>query len=686
MFRRPIKEINAEFQAEEKYLDSIQRVVREACVAAGMNRKYVSAVLLAIEEGATNIIRHAYLYEQGTIRLRIITYKKLISFSLIDTGRSFRPEGTGKLDLDRLVESGRRGGLGFYMIQKIMDSVEYVSSTGQNELRMTKGLGAEAGSTATPPLLRRMFTLRVKFSFWTFVIVCILIGTAYYFINDRTTREVYSYLDGTVTALGKTLAEQAGLYIINRRSDVEFDELVISYYTSNPVLKRIVLADSTNTILAHSDDIHNIRQPYEYPAGTDPGLVETPQRWHGENSQMNYLILPIRTGNRLLGWAYLTYTSEFVQERLQNAKDKILQVTGLLLVIGIVGIYLLSNYFVKPIVAITRRVRGFSSGDLESELPAEGAAEFFEISSALNEMMTRLRRDRHSAIEREKMAKEIEVASQIQKTLLPVRLPHLPGLEIDAFYRAASIIGGDLYDIFETADNRCCLVVADVSGKGVPASLVMSMLRTVIRIFALKSASARDTLLKVNDYLAGNMPRGMFVTVLMAIYNSATRELDFVSAGHNPLLLYKAATRKVVKLNPSGMPLGVPVTLEKDFADTLESFDLRLDEGDLFFLYTDGITEAVDREGNQFGVERMIDFLRDTLEKDEQAQIKVLSKEIVNQVDSFSGYASQRDDITFVIGRTVPVREEEEAGEEQKGERLDSRTVEEPPPSDEGNF
>jgi serine/threonine-protein kinase RsbW len=127
MFRRSIKEISAEFPAEEKYLDSIQRVVREACTAAGMPRKDTSAVLLAIEEAATNIIRHAYLYEKGALRLRVTIYARQITFSLIDYGRSFRPEGSGKLNLERLIESGRRGGLGFYMIRKIMDSVEYVS-------------------------------------------------------------------------------------------------------------------------------------------------------------------------------------------------------------------------------------------------------------------------------------------------------------------------------------------------------------------------------------------------------------------------------------------------------------------------------------------------------------------------------------------------------------------------------
>ena len=99
MFNRPIKEINAEFIAEEKYLESIQRVVREAGAAAGMSRKMLSAVLLAMEEASTNIIRHAYLYEKGILRLRIVIYRKRVSFSLIDNGRSFDPAGAGQLNL-----------------------------------------------------------------------------------------------------------------------------------------------------------------------------------------------------------------------------------------------------------------------------------------------------------------------------------------------------------------------------------------------------------------------------------------------------------------------------------------------------------------------------------------------------------------------------------------------------------
>ena len=338
---------------------------------------------------------------------------------------------------------------------------------------------------------------------------------------------------------------------------------------------------------------------------------------------------------------------------LADARRKILLVTGVLLLMGIAGIYLLSNYFVTPILKITDRVRRFSSGDFETELPLEGADEFFEISRALNDMTTRLSRDRKNVIERERMAKEIEVASQIQKTLLPQVLPEIQGLEVDAFYRAASLVGGDLYDIFRTGEDKYCLVVADVSGKGVPASLVMSMLRTVIQIYAFDAVSARDTLLRVNEYLIRNMPPGMFITVLLAIYDSADRNMKIVSAGHNPMLLYKADTGELLKVNPSGMPLGVDIALNKGFSDGLQEITVDLQSGDLFLMYTDGITEAVNRDREQFGMERLTRCLSEKLTEASRIPVAEISRAIVGEIDAFSGFSKQADDVTFIVCRTV---------------------------------
>ena len=277
--------------------------------------------------------------------------------------------------------------------------------------------------------------------------------------------------------------------------------------------------------------------------------------------------------------------------------------------------------------------------------------------------------------EQERLAKEIEVASQIQKTLLPRRLPDLTGLEIDAFYRAASVIGGDLYDVFEIDSDRCCLVVADVSGKGVPASLVMSMLRTVIKIHSREAVSAKDILVSVNDYLSENIPRGMFITLLMCIYKVPDGRLNLVSAGHNPLLLYRAATRQVSRLNPPGMPLGVPPASETQFSDAAEELSLQLNEGDAFILYTDGITEAVNREGEQYGLNRLERFLAEQWSDGLPDGIAGLTHNLVNEIDTFSGYATQRDDITFILGRTLARGERSGKTESSTEESVDRRTV-----------
>lgn len=650
MFRRPIKEVNAEFIAEEKYLDSLQRTVRETCVSAGLSRKDVTAVHLAIEEGATNIIRHAYLYEKGTIRLRVVVYKKLIVFSLIDAGRSFQPEGAGRIDLERLVASGRKGGLGFYMIQKIMDSVEYISAAGFNELRMIKRIAP--GRPESRPFLRRLFTLRVKFSFWTFLSVLVIIGGAYYYIDRRTSQYLYDHLDDTVSSLAQTIAAQAALHAINHRSHVEFDELIVSYLQSNPELQLIVLTDSSGLILAHSEDIHNIRKPYKIPAFVSTAEPCVPQRYRVNGQQHSYLMTPIRAGEVEIGLVHVSYSSAQIHDKLTRARWRIAVLTLVLLFFGIIGIYFLSNYFVQPIVNITRRVRRFASGDLETELPLEGAEEFFEISRAFNEMMTRLSRDRKNIVAREKMAKEIEVASQIQKTLLPLELPSVPGLELDAYYRAAATVGGDLYDVFAISPERYCITVADVSGKGVPASLVMSMLRTVIQIQSANAVSAKETLIKVNDYFQKNIPPGMFITVMLVIYESARREINFVSAGHNPMLLYKAGRGEVVRINPEGMPLGMPTTLGPAFEERLEEMQFTMEEGDAFFIFTDGITEAANREGQQYGIDRLINLFAAEMARSARREISSLSKAVVGELDDFSGFVKPADDITFVVARS----------------------------------
>lgn len=649
MSRSAVKEINAEFQAEERFLDSIQTIAREACAAAGLSRKETNGVAVAIEEGATNIIRHAYLYEKGTIRLRVVIYPKLITFSLIDTGRSFQPDTSARVDLQRLVESGRRGGLGFYMIQKIMDSVEYSSTGGFNELRMIKRLSPQKGGGAA--FLVRLGTLRAKFSVYTFVIMAIILGGAFYYLNRSTLSGLYEGLDAMAAALASTVADQAAGHVLNNRSDAEFVELVDSYVRANAgLISRLVIVDSLNQILADSKDPEYIRTSYHPPPDVLPAAFGSPQRLGPEPSVENYLIVPFGGDAQRLGSIHVIYSSASLHQQFSQKRSNALWLVGGLIGVGLVGIYLLSNYFVNPIVKISQRVRRFSAGDMTTELPLEGADEFFEISSALNDMMTRIARDQKSAIERERVAREIELTSHIQKALLPQSLPDIPGLDLHAFYRAAALVGGDLFDIVDLGDNRYCLTVADVSGKGLPASLVMSMLRTAIQITSRTVASPRLVLDQVNRHLISNLPSNMFITVLLAIYDARSRTLQLVSAGHNPLLLSRSSG-PFLRLNPKGMPLGVTDHASLEFGGRLEEMTIELAPGDLFVIYTDGVTEATNRESRQYGMSRLLEVLAAGRSLPSSREV---GEHLIHDLDQFTGESKQSDDITFIIGRCSP--------------------------------
>jgi len=652
MFRKPVREINAEFQAAESSLPAIRTLIRETFINAGFARKEVHKVNLAIEEGVTNIIRHAYLYEDGTIRFRIVVYKKRIIISLIDSGRSFQPDGGSKLDLEKLVESGRKGGLGFYMIKKIMDSVEYLSSPGLNELRMTKLVSRQPQKARL--FMGRMFTLRVKFSLYTFLIMLVIIAGSYIFIDNRTTKNIHQHLHDTVEALSKTIADQASGYILNRRAEVEFHDLARSYLRANPELRRLVLVDTTGLILADTHDIRNLLKKYELPNDVDPNILGDPQTYKADEEDLHYLIQPIADRGKKFGQVHISYSSRQLSESIDAARRKVILLTIIGLAFGIGGIYLLSNYFVSPIVRITERVRKFSSGDIETELPLEGMEEYFEISKALNEMMTRLRRDHENIIEREKVAKEIEVAGQIQKTLLPENLPEVPGLKLDAYYRAASRISGDLYDVFRIDDSNYCLLVADVSGKGIPASLIMSVLRTVIRIMAVGKTRAHTILNAVNDYIKNDIPAGIFITIFLGVYNIETKKLNFVSAGHNPLIYCGQKDQKIEIINPPGIPLGLPLQSENSFAEKLRPQTLEIHTDDTLFVYSDGITEAMDRTGNKYGLEKLQSIFEERVMNNSRLTPEEISHLVLEDIDRHCGLAAQADDITFITVCSVP--------------------------------
>jgi transposase len=236
------------------------------------------------------------------------------------------------------------------------------------------------------------------------------------------------------------------------------------------------------------------------------------------------------------------------------------------------------------------------------------------------------------------------VAKSIQHSLLPKKLPEMSGFEIGTLYRAAKEVGGDYYDFVKVSEDTWGLAVADVSGKGVPASMVMMMIRTALRLEARGERAAAEVLDRVNRFVTADMKKGMFVTMFYVVLDSRERLLSYASAGHNPMILYRGSTEETFFLKPKGFPVGIDLPDESLFSRSIGVERVALEQGDVLVVYTDGITEAMNAQMEQFGTDRFLAAIKRYAHLPPQDFCLRLEQELA----AFTGETPQNDDITLV--------------------------------------
>jgi sigma-B regulation protein RsbU (phosphoserine phosphatase) len=247
------------------------------------------------------------------------------------------------------------------------------------------------------------------------------------------------------------------------------------------------------------------------------------------------------------------------------------------------------------------------------------------------------------ANEKKRLDHDLEIARDIQRILLPAEAPTVRGFEIYGINVPAHQVGGDYFDYINVDEERLGVAIADVSGKGVPASLIMAICRSVLRSQAPQNPSPADVLQKVNRQLYPDIKEDMFITMIYLVLDSVGITLS--RAGHDAPLLYKRGSGSVIPLKPRGMVLGID---SGSVFDRLTSdFTVPLERGDCLVLYTDGVTEALDNDGNEFGVGRMIDSIRQSAPHGAQSIVTRL----IEDVRSFAASTPQNDDITLIAIR-----------------------------------
>src|SRR6266850_1773397 len=236
------------------------------------------------------------------------------------------------------------------------------------------------------------------------------------------------------------------------------------------------------------------------------------------------------------------------------------------------------------------------------------------------------------ANEKKRLDHDLEIARDIQRILLPEKSPAVPGFEIAGINIPARQVSGDYFDYIRVDDERLGVAIADVSGKGVPASIIMAICRSVLRSQATGNSSPTDVLQKVNRQLYPDIKEDMFISMAYIILDHARNTVTLSRAGHDAPLLYKRATQTVTPLKAPGMVLGIDSG--SVFDRITSDFNVPLERDDCLILYTDGVTEALDTDGNEFGVERTIQSVRASADNGAQAIIARVIDDLRNFVGS----------------------------------------------------
>jgi len=373
---------------------------------------------------------------------------------------------------------------------------------------------------------------------------------------------------------------------------------------------------------------------------------DSPDDWAGWDERVWVFHAPIAS----TGWAFAALLPE--REALADVHRRLSQTTaGLAVTLAlIVGcIWFVSGRLARPITRLRTKVLEIAGGNLEARVDGiDRDDEIGELAASFNRMTADLREHvEHLAAERAgraKIERDLDLAREIQRGLLPEGELNVPGFAIAGWNQPADKTGGDYFDWLELPDGRTIVTLADVTGHGIGPALIVAVCRAYMR--ASTSAGETDlakALARVNDLLHADIPDGRFVTAAVGVLDPVRHRMSLLSAGQAPLLFYEAASDTVHNWNADDLPLGVVGGLTFD-----DPREIQFEPGDVLVLVTDGFFEWPDESGRHFGTKRLVAFVREHHELAPDVFIERLYAAV-----RAHGAGDQPDDLTAVVIRRL---------------------------------
>jgi serine phosphatase RsbU (regulator of sigma subunit) len=336
-------------------------------------------------------------------------------------------------------------------------------------------------------------------------------------------------------------------------------------------------------------------------------------------------------------------TTDNLQTTIHDTRTFFIVIFVIVLLVVIGTVIWLSSTITRPIKALAAGSKVIGQGNLDYKVEVHSGDELEDLADSFNRMTSELQKYtsdlRRTTAEKERVEKELEIARGIQQSFLPESPPVVDGVELAALNLPAREVGGDFYDFIPIGAYKWGLVIADVSGKGVPAALFMALSRTLVRANVNETVTVSEAIRKTNDVITEDDRSNMFVTLFYGVLDPRLLTLTYVSAGHNPPIMLGRGGNEIILLKARGIAIGVISDLG------LEEKEIKLDRGDVVVLYTDGVTEAINGREEQFGQDRVIAVA----EKYRHLSASEIMQHIKTEVVEFSAGQPQFDDITLLV-------------------------------------
>ena len=503
-------------------------------------------------------------------------------------------------------------------------------------------------------------SIRIKFSLGIIALVSIIIMTVtLYFIyreSDLLKIQTFQLVEREIIHLSNTARDSLGIDDLALKASIQ-DIMKVKTANNTPYFMYAYILDNEGIIqeFFHLTEKNKIGDKFKESGERtkvqmmgDGKILVNNYPDPDDSSGVVYDFskpIPNKINNQLnIGKVIIGFSDRVIREEVSKVTKVIVLISLIFLGISIVGSIILASIIIKPIKELSHGAAVIGQGNLDYRIDIKSSDELGQLASEFNDMTAMIKEAKNKEIESRLMEEQIEIAREIQEGLNPMSFYEKDGIQIKGFTRAAKGVGGDYFDYIDIDSYRVGALISDVSGKGVPASLVMVMIRTVFTSFITrKDIDCARVVRSINDSLSADFAIDKFATLFFMIYDRRTEEISFANAGHGPLFCYRSAKHICTLTKLEGTPIGV-----MDDVDYKQA-KVKLNTGDIIIMYTDGITEMRNEKKEEYGLRRVQDLLMQESERNASELVEI----IVGDVDRFRGNANPHDDMTLLVFKRI---------------------------------